>query len=327
MSANPRVGVVGAGGIAHPHVAAWRRLGARVQIYSTDGQAASVAGQYGASEAPTLDALIADCDVVDVCTPTFVHDEIVFAAAEAGRDIVCEKPLARTHARAAQMIEVCRAAGVQMYPGQVVRYFAEYATAQAAVAAGRIGQPAVLRLYRRGATPVREWFADPGLSGGILVDQMIHDFDYARWVAGEVSAVYAKVLGGQGRPARGYAVLSHDSGALSHVTGSWGPPHTAFATSFTLSGSAGRLHHSTAERPALRWDAPGLDDAGGALLPDFGGVDSPFLTELSEFAAAFRGGPAPRVSAEDGLAALDIALAAVQSAATGRAVSPKEVAQ
>jgi myo-inositol 2-dehydrogenase / D-chiro-inositol 1-dehydrogenase len=318
-----KVGLVGAGGIAHPHVAAWLQLGADVRVFSLDGQA-GFAAQYGIAQAYSLAELIDASEVIDVCVPTFAHDEVVRAAAAAGRHVVCEKPLSLTHTGARAMIDGCRTAGVQLYPGQVVRYFPQYAAARDAVAAGHIGAPAVLRLSRRGAAPVSGWFADPGRSGGLVVDQMIHDLDFARWIAGDVTAVYAKVIA-RGRVVTAYAVLTHESGALSHVTGGWGPPHTVFTTAFTISGSHGQLRHSSAARPSLRWDVPALGDRGGTLLPD--DFAPPFVAELREFGAAFRGGPAPRVTAEDSLAALDIALAAVESASSGRPVNPKDAAR
>jgi myo-inositol 2-dehydrogenase/D-chiro-inositol 1-dehydrogenase len=320
MAAPLSVGVIGAGGIAQPHVAAWRRLGAPVTIHSLEG-AEALAAQHGAATAATLDELLDRCDVVDVCTPTFAHDEFVIAAARAGKNVVCEKPLARTHAKAVAMIEACRGAGVQLYPGQVVRFFPEYATAKAAVDAGRIGRPAVLRFSRRGAAPSRAWFADSALSGGIIVDQMIHDLDYARWVAGDVRQVYAKVTGGDGQPTTAYVILTHTSGALTHAIGGWGHPKTVFRTSFSLSGDTGLLEHDSSAAPTLAWDVPSPTGEGGTLLPNTSLVESPFLTELREFAAAFAGGPPPRVSAEDGLAALDIGLAAAESARVGRPVT------
>jgi myo-inositol 2-dehydrogenase/D-chiro-inositol 1-dehydrogenase len=70
-----------------------------------------------------------------------------------------------------------------------------------------------------------------------------------------------------------------------------------------------------------------MDDAGGGLLPEIDETNSPFAAELVEFAAAITTGVQPRVTAEDGLAALDIALAAAASAASGQPVSPKEIAR
>ncbi|MBD3785218.1 MAG: Gfo/Idh/MocA family oxidoreductase, partial [Micrococcales bacterium] len=155
----PTVGVVGAGGIAAPHLEAWRHLGARLLVHSQDG-AEAAAARVGAEVVPSLDALLEACDLVDVCTPTHTHHDIVLRAAAAGRDVVCEKPLSHRYEEAVAMIDACEAAGVQLHPGQVVRYFPEYATARELVASGRIGAPAVLRLTRRGARPERSWFAD-----------------------------------------------------------------------------------------------------------------------------------------------------------------------
>ena len=320
------VGVVGAGGIAQPHLAAWRDLGVKALVYSPDGRAPAVAAAYGAQACGSLSELIDGCGIVDVCAPTGAHREIVLAAAAAGRQVVCEKPLALNHRDAAEMIAVCAAAGVQLYPGQVVRYFPAYAAARRAVIAGRIGQPAVLRLLRRGAVPLQQWFSDPTQSGGLMVDQMIHDFDFARWVAGDVVSVFAKVRGGAGTTVIGLAILTHAGGAISHLTGGWGRPDESFRTSFSIAGAAGLVRYSTADHPSLSVDSGGPIAGAGALLPDTSTGESPYLAELREFAAAFDGGPPPRVTAPDSLAALDIALAASESARTGRPVSPAEMA-
>lgn len=313
------VGVVGAGGIARPHLAAWRHLGVEAVIHSVEG-ADEVAALYGVRVLPDLPALLEVCDVVDVCTPTYTHREVVLAAAAASRHVICEKPLSGRLADAVEMLAACAAAGVQLHPGQVVRFFPEYAAAKAAVDAGRIGTPAVLRLTRRGARPRQAWFADAQRSGGIIVDQMIHDIDFARWVAGEVTQVFASVVGAAPQPTVGIVVLTHAGGALTHVVGAWGLPAEPFRTSFSISGSNGLLQHSSADATPLRW-APGtVGPAGGELVPDGPVLGSPFVAELAEFAAACAGGPAPRVSANDSVAALRIALAATDSAATGRPI-------
>ncbi len=312
------VGVVGAGGIAHPHLEAWRHLGARLLVHSQEG-AQEVAARYGAEVAHDLDDLLSSADVVDVCTPTNTHHDVVLRAAAAGRHVICEKPLSHRREEALAMIAACDAAGVQLHPGQVVRFFPEYATAKDLVAAGRVGAPAVLRLTRRGARPERSWFADSAQSGGILVDQMIHDFDFARWLAGEVVQVFASVVGDPPGPTIGMAVLTHADGALTHVLGGWGHPHESFRTSFSIAGASGLLRHSSVATEGLvfaRADAP----TGGELLPGGSAASSPFVTELAEFAASCSGGAAPRVTAQDSLAALDIALAAGRSAATGESV-------
>jgi myo-inositol 2-dehydrogenase/D-chiro-inositol 1-dehydrogenase len=317
-----RVGLVGAGGIAHEHLPAWLSLGADVLVHSYAG-AGELVAQFGGRAVDTLDELLAGCHVVDIATPTPTHAELALAALAAGRPVVCEKPLARTSAEAERVIEAFEAAGVALYPGHVVRFFGEYAAMHAAVAAGALGRIAVQRFTRTGSAPAAAWFHDDAQSGGLLLDQSLHDLDFARWNAGEVATAYAlESAAGDVRSVQ--VVLTHLGGALSFVHGTWARPGTRFRTTFDIAGDAGVLQHDSAEHPPLSSDlgavaatAEGPQDGRG-LLPAMP-YESPFRTELGEFLSAFRGGPAPRVSARDGLAAIRIAEAAQRSLHSGRA--------
>ncbi|HWM38849.1 MAG TPA: Gfo/Idh/MocA family oxidoreductase, partial [Streptomyces sp.] len=227
------VGLIGAGGIARAHLPAWLELGARVTVFTHDDSGARLAAEYagqgvhglqGVQVARTIDELLDSSEAVDVCTPTHTHREVVLTALRAGVHVACEKPLALTPGHVEEMIAEAARAGVLLFPAHVVRYFPEYAAMAKAVAGGAVGEPAVLRFTRTGTYPVwSPWFADPELSGGLLVDQMIHDFDFARLLAGEVVRVHAHVRGHQEAPApagcvaAATAVLTHASGAISHV--------------------------------------------------------------------------------------------------------------
>lgn len=318
-----RVGLVGAGGMAGVHLPAWVALGATVRVFSVDGQAPALAARYaehGVTAVDTLRELLDGSAVVDVCTPTFTHKEVGLAAVAAGRHVVCEKPLALTVPDAAELVDAARAAGVMLFPAHVVRFFPEYQAMARAVAAGAVGAPAVLRFTRTGSYPVwAPWFGDQGLSGGILVDQMIHDFDFARLLAGEVVRVYAQVREEAGRVAAATAVLTHAGGAVSHVHGVWGLPGSPFRTSYRIAGPGGVLEHDSGRTEAFRIVVRQTERPGEGV-PNTSLTESPYLTELREFAAAIEGGPPPRVTAEDGLAAVRIAAAARESAATDRAV-------
>ncbi|GAA0933164.1 Gfo/Idh/MocA family oxidoreductase [Pseudonocardia zijingensis] len=317
-----RVGVVGAGGIANAHLPAWLHLGADVRVHSLHGAPELVERHGGGQVACSLDELLAGVDVVDVCTPTFAHPEIVLAAAAAGRHVVCEKPLALDPDTAESMVAACAAAGVQLYPGHVVRFFPEYAAMQRAVADGAIGTPAVLTFHRCGSRPLRGWFADPALSGGIIMDQMIHDLDFARWLGGEVDSVHARLSDSAPGTATGvvsaHVTARHRNGVISNVTGTWARPGTRFRYGFRVAGTDGLLAYDSADDPSLRTDTGAPDAGGERLLPDVSLVESPFIAELGEFAAAFAGGPPPRVDAADGVAAVRLAAAANASLASGR---------
>ena len=324
-----RVGLIGAGGIARSHVPAWLAMGAELTVYSTLG-AEELANQFGhCTVVSSLDELLASCDVVDIVTPTPTHREYAELALHAGKDVVCEKPLGRNAADAQAIVDLAAQLGRQVYPGHVVRFFPEYAAMREAVVNETIGTPAIARFTRTGSFPAwADWFADDAQSGGVVLDLMIHDLDIARWVMGEVVAVYATAS--RDRTAEGAevsvaeATLTHASGAISYVRGVWGPPGTTFWTSFNVAGDQGVLRFDTREEKSFRLDAA-KSAAAGAMLPDLGFVESPYLTELREFATAFEGGPTPRVTGSDGVTAVRLAEAALDSIRLGRTISCEQV--
>jgi predicted dehydrogenase len=158
----------------------------------------------------------------------------------------------------------------------------------------------------------------------MVLDLMIHDFDYARWVAGEVVAVQCRSVAAD-RPELGvdhaYAILTHESGAISHVTGSWAYSPPTFRTSLEIAGSGGLVEHDSAVAPPVvtYLRARGTGDAAVGL-PASPLAEDPFRRELREFRQSIERGTPARVTARDGVEALRIALAADESAHTGRVV-------
>jgi predicted dehydrogenase len=323
-----RVGIIGAGFMGTTHALSWKQTPAQIAgIYSTDKDKSDLlAQQVGTQRCESFDSLLADVDVIDICTPTHLHYEMVLAAARAGKDIVCEKPLARTLEQGRAMVEACHAAGVKLLVAHVVRFFPEYAQAKAIVDRGEIGEVAVVRLTRCSYRPKLaqdNWFLDFEKSGGLMLDLMIHDFDYARWIAGDVESVFAKHSGDYA-----IAILRHKSGAISNIEGGWAYPPPMFRTALEIAGSEGLI-----EQPADSAATNGvyLKQSGNAETADVGVpmsplAEDPYLTEIRHFYDVLSGTTAtPRVLAEDGLAAIQIALAAIQSAQTGRRVLLEEV--
>ena len=326
-----RVGLIGAGGISRAHLPSWLSIGAQVSVYSVAG-AEELVDDFGAGTVVgSLEELFAACDIVDVVTPTATHREVVELALRAGKHVVCEKPLGRHLDDARAIMELAAELDRMVFPGHVVRFFPEYAVMHQAVVDGVIGKPAVARFTRTGSFPEHAaWFGDENASGGVVLDLMLHDLDMARWTLGEVTEVYA-TSSSTHTEAGAYvsaaqAVLTHASGAISYVRGVWGPPGTTFWTSFNVAGDHGVLRFDTREEKSLQFD--GLPSSrGGELLPDLSFVESPYLTQLREFANAFEGGPKPRVSCADGVVAVGLALAALESIETGVSVSIAEGGQ
>jgi predicted dehydrogenase len=325
-----KVGIVGTGFMGTTHAAGWAATPATIAGFVTqspDG-GANLIERVGGKIYPDFAAMLADVDVVDICAPTHLHHELVLQAAAAGKHIVCEKPLGRTVAQGQEMIAACRQAGVKLLVAHVVRFFPEYAQAQAVVAGGEIGQPAVIRLTRGTFQPkkaVDNWFLDVEKSGGMMFDLMIHDFDIARWLAGEVTSVFAKKISSSrpGPPVdHGLAILTHRSGAISHVEGSWAYPPPLFRTRFEIAGSDGWLEFDSGQTKAidlhLHRQATAAPDVP---LPRSPLSESPYTSQLKAFYHHLVADAPIPVTAADGLAAVQIALAAIESAESGRAVT------
>jgi predicted dehydrogenase len=317
-----RIGLIGAGGISHSHLPHLLNLGADVYVYSQDG-AGELVARYGGTVVDSLDELFDKVDYVDIATPTHTHADLIRRALEAGKDVISEKPLTRTDAEAAEIVALARKLGRKLYPGHVVRFFPEYVRLFEAVANGTLGDLAVLRFSRSGAFPTRTpWFADRVLSGGLIMDQMIHDLDTARWIAGEITKVSAVAsrAGTSHEPIEAaHVLLTHASGAISHVAGLWGPKHLRFTTEYSVTGTKGSLEHSSAAELNYVLDLA-ASTTGGELVPDSDPAESPYFLEIREFVQSFLTDAEPRVSMHDGAEAVRIANAALLSVQTGQPV-------
>ena len=325
-----KIGIVGVGFMGTTHAAGWAATPAQISGFLAKPQqeANTLAKQYKAKNYPDLDAMLSDVDVVDICSPTHLHHQMILKAVAAGKDIVCEKPLARTTKQAQEIVMACRKAGVKLLVAHVVRFFPEYALAQAEVVSGKIGKPAVIRLHRgsyRPKKPAGNWFLDEDKSGGILMDLMIHDYDYARWIAGEVETVFAQCVTKHHPNAPvdyGLVILGHRSGAISHIAGSWAYPPPTFRTHLEIAGDRGLIEFDSNDTAPIQnlTLKNGKNDTPDVGLPASPVSENPYTTQIKEFYAALVDGKTARIAPEDGLAAVQIAEAAIQSAQTGQPV-------
>jgi predicted dehydrogenase len=162
----------------------------------------------------------------------------------------------------------------------------------------------------------------------MMLDLMVHDFDYARWVAGDVVRVFAKAAQTSVPPGgidHALAVLTHRRGAISHIEGSWAYPPSMFLTRLEIAGSAGLIEFTSPTTAAIEMhlrpeDGPSQDVA----LPTSPLRESPYTTQLRAFHQALVEGTEPPVRAEDGMAAVQIARAAIESLRRG---TPVEIDQ
>lgn len=316
------------------HAPAWKSLASNgaelVGIHSARGDTAeALAAQYGVRTYPTYEALLAEVDIIDLCVPTDLHRAMTVQAAQAGAHVLCEKPIALTVEDGRAMIDACQKAGVRLFIAQVLRFVPQYASAQQVVASGQIGKPAVLRLTRAAYQPRKatdNWFVDEARSGGMILDLMIHDYDYARWLAGDVTRVFAKSARAIWAEAPGdYAlvVLRFASGAIAHIEGGWAYPPGFFRTSVDIAGTEGLLEWSSdTTQPIQTYLAVRPEQQAAEVgLPASVEAETPFTKEIRHFYEALVSDQPFSISPRDALAALQIGLAARESLRTGRAVS------
>jgi myo-inositol 2-dehydrogenase/D-chiro-inositol 1-dehydrogenase len=325
MSRELTVGLLGAGLIAGVHAHAYRespgvRLLAVADVVAD--KAARLADQHGAAVVADLDGLLAlGVDVVDICTPPHDHAQSTLDALAAGRHVICEKPVTRTMEEARRVLAAVREAPGLLMVGHVSRFEPDHRTARDLVVSGGIG--AVRQLTHSTTTSLPGWseggwLADPAKSGGPLLDQAVHSFDYARWVIGSPAVrVHCMAADSTAGP-RTYALATvrYANGAIAHIECSWAHPVArGFKLSAEMVGTEGRL----------TWSYDHL--MGGVLYPAKGDVewwgalgDQGYTSELNAFFEAVRAGEPSPVPAAEAVESLRTALAALESARTGRTV-------
>lgn len=325
MSTELTVGLLGAGMIAGVHAHAYRACpGVRLVGVAdpVSAKAERLAEQYGAAVVPDLEGLLAlSVDVVDVCTPPTAHADATVAALEAGRHVLCEKPITRSLADARRVLAAAeRAAGV-LSIGQVARYAPDHRAAYDAVAAGAIGQVRMLTHSTTTSVPgwsEAGWLADPAVSGGPLLDQAVHSFDYARWLIDSPAVRVHCMAAGSGAGPATYALATvrYENGAMAQVECSWAHPASrGFRLHAEVVGTEGRLSWSGERMVGAVLHRRDGDTEWWDVLGD-----REFTAELGAFVEAIRSGGPPPVPAAEATESLRTALAALESARTGRTV-------
>lgn len=318
-----RVGIVGVGGMGTTHADKYRQMDdVELSFYdSNESRKESFQARFGVSAHQTMDDLLSNVDVVDLCLPTDIHCEFALMAISAGNSVYIEKPLARTLEQGAKIVEAAQGTKATVGIGQVVRYFHEFSTGNRLVKAGRIGTPAAARMRRGGGAPKGTdlWFMDHERSGGVLLDLGIHDFDWLRWTLGEVNHVYSKALSGTRKSGPDYALttLTFESGCVAHVESTWMDP-SGFRVTFEVCGDGGMIEYDSQENAFLKSTTSESSVREMCYAPK----DDPYYLELRAFVDAVKLGSHAPVTAEDAFRSLAIALAAVESSKTGKAVQP-----
>ena len=326
-----KIGIMGG---AHHHAEAYLRNLRKMEEVEVAGVADANVGRGSRvaedHEAPFFQSytalLDAGVDGVIVTSENSRHRPLVELAADAGIPVLCEKPLATTVGDAEAMVEACADAGVMLMIAFPMRFSTPLLVVKQQLATGELGEVVAIQGVNQGKLPTNHapWFVDPELAGGgALIDHAVHLVDVMRWyLNSEVREVYAqtnRILHAEnvGVETGALTMLTFENGVFATIDASWSRPPSWPSQSglgFELVTERGavmvdafsqKLVVYSHEQQRPTWHNWG-SDANRAMI--------------GEFVDAIREERQPRVSGLDGLRAVEVTMAAYESAATGRPV-------
>lgn len=285
---------------------------------------APAAGHY-TELAPMLAA--EKLDLLIICLPPFAHADEVELAAAHNVHLLMEKPIALTSAHAWRMVRAAEAAGIQTQVGFMFRFGAAIEALKALIVSGEAGRPGLMAARYFCNSLHADWWRRRELSGGQLVEQVIHMVDLMRYLLGEPESVFSRQENLFHQQTPDYTVedvsatvVSFAGGALGMIYATNGAiPNrwindykvvTQAVTAEFVNANHGTLHFTQPpERPPLQIDEDrNIHDA-----------------ELMELVRAIRGAGSTRTPLREGARSLDVALAATRSAQERREVRVAEV--
>ncbi|MEA3401777.1 MAG: Gfo/Idh/MocA family oxidoreductase [Armatimonadota bacterium] len=328
-----RVGVAGMGFMGQQHFTIYRDMDGVELVAVCDKEpervsetASSIGGNIG--EATELDLSqqarylcfeemldTQDLDLVDICTPTYLHAEMAVAALEAGSHVVCEKPMARTVAQCDEMIQAAERAGRMLFIAQCIRFWPEYEVLQSLVEGGELGEVKAARFVRQSPAPgwaSEGWLMDPELSGGALLDLHIHDVDFILSLFGTPNALLSRGINimSEGAPVDHVETTYVYTDMVCSAQGGWVMPDSfPFNMAYQVLGTEGLLTFSVNEDPPLRM----YPFDGEPYTPDYE-PGTGYERELAYFVQCVEEGVAPeRVTPESARQSVRLVMAEADS--------------
>jgi predicted dehydrogenase len=333
-----RIGIIGSGFMGRTNAEAVTRYLKNAELVAIAGgsRAAALAAQYGVAAEPSVGALVArdDIDAVLISTPHVEHAWQAVAAAEHGKHILLDKPMATSVAECDRILAATRKAGVKIMIMFGQRFRVCNMEARRLVREGAIGNVKMvseLILASGGLKALPPWQSRPE-NIGPFIGHAVHNIDRIRWITGkEITSVSAQI---QRDPATGnelstMALLSLTGGAMATIWESWDIPSPVFPRSESgarIVGATGCLDLDAYGELRLgqngSWQVvatqPTIDWAGQGMLAP-ARMES-YQLQHQEFVNSILENRTPSITGEDGRAAVAVAEAAYRSAAESRTV-------
>jgi len=194
-----KIGIVGTGMMGHSHLGGLAANGpVGVEYVATcdnvKDKCDAFAEKYGLKAYYDYKEMLKDesIDIVDICVPSSMHEEFAVMAANAGKHIQIEKPIAFTLEAAQNIYRAAKENGVKTMVGQVLRFWPEYVKIKELIDSGVLGDIVSVSAARLGQMPTwAEWYKDPNISGETLMNLTLHDIDYVHYLFGKPKSIYS----------------------------------------------------------------------------------------------------------------------------------------
>ena len=315
-----------------------------VAVFSRDqGRAEAFASRHGAAAAySSLEALLEDSrvDGVFISSPNSLHAAQAVQAAEAGKHVMCEKPMTTTLEDALSMVRACRDRGVKLGVGFELRHNPGHVLARKLVTDGVLGRVTLAQgqwgFGTRGQETfppregLRRWWDDPESVGGAstMMGTGVHVMDLLRFVLSQEIAEVAAITDGQTaeRPLEQIATLAlrFSGGTVGTLVCGRLLPDTR--NDLALYGINGRFTSRETVWEALKGDVEVVSDTVNLAESYPENYLGNFIAQTQDFQQAVAEDREPAATGVDGLRVVEVTLAAIESARTGRTVKINPVA-
>lgn len=330
------LGLIGAGRIGRVHAesVATRVAGAKITAVADVSLAAAqdVGAKYGIPlvTADYRQVLAAEAvDAILICSATDTHAQIIIEAAEVGKHIFCEKPIDHSLSKIDAALAAVEQAGVKLMIGFNRRFDSNFAKIKALLEAGELGDPHILRITSRDPAPPPIDYIK--VSGGIFLDMMIHDFDMARFLLGDVDEVYTvggvmvdPAIGAAGDVDTAVVTLKFVNGALGTIDNSRQAVY-GYDQRVELFGSKGMARAENNKATTVEISSSAHVQTEKPLYFFLERYMDAYAAEMAAFIdCVVHDQPSP-ISGQDGRAPVLIGLAAKKSLLEGRPVKVREI--
>ena len=321
-----RIGLIGTGGIALPHLTGYLAAPELAQVTAlADVDADRLAERAGRVPTPTATVadyreLLArgDVDAVDICLPHHLHAEVIVAAAEAGKHVLCEKPLCLNLDEAERITAAVETAGITLMCSHNQLYLPPVARARELIADGALGEVYEIRttdsFYNNFDPSTMGWRAERSkIGGGELIDTGYHPTYLMRFLADdsptEVTALLARHrLSFMDGEDSAQVLIRFASGVIGHIVTSWAYQAAGCTERFSAVGSEGQLWSDG----STLWVRPRGGEAVAETFPDPTSGTIPLAVQ--DFARHVAAGTRPLHTQVEGIEVLRIILGAYASA-------------